>query len=273
MDRMSPPPLARILEMQMQDWRARQGAAEHALGLIQRALRQLQSRAQLSIDELCELLRSSDVNNLQALTRDMINQHITPQQEREWMTYWAHRSKKEVSQSQVNMDEARTTATAFRGCMERGIDPGAAEVQQLVERSRDVWRKNGTRERHLEQLEWNPEVTMAWFVMGRKLFARSVFPDDPAAAGKLDDYVRAARKASPSVRALEPVVEEAARLSVRKAPLKSAAALELAKEFARVTKAHELGPAEVMVRWVLAFGELEPPGRAGWEYLSRLVAR
>ena len=60
-----------------------------------------------------------------------------------------------------------TTAGVFRACMDRGVDPGDAEVQLLVEQSRAAWRKNGMRERHLEQLAWNPEVTKAWFALGR----------------------------------------------------------------------------------------------------------
>jgi hypothetical protein len=29
------------------------------------------------------------MTNLHAITRDLINQHITPEQERDWLTYWA----------------------------------------------------------------------------------------------------------------------------------------------------------------------------------------
>jgi hypothetical protein len=57
------------------------------------ALERLAANHLLSIDELCELARSADMN--QALRskafRELVNETITAEQEREYMTYWATR--------------------------------------------------------------------------------------------------------------------------------------------------------------------------------------
>src|SRR5690242_19293132 len=87
----APPALAAVLDMQLKNWAARRIAADRAIALIQSATARLHTRANLSIEELCELTRSTEMTNIQAVMREMINQHITPEQEREWLTYWAQR--------------------------------------------------------------------------------------------------------------------------------------------------------------------------------------
>src|SRR5262245_12791045 len=73
------PALAQVLDMQLKVWASRKLAADRAIGLICSALARLNSSAKLTLDELCELLRNAEMNNLQALTRELINQYITPE--------------------------------------------------------------------------------------------------------------------------------------------------------------------------------------------------
>jgi type VI secretion system Hcp family effector len=51
----TPPPLARVLQLQLQAWRTRKAAAEKGLELVQTALTRIESRHRLSVEEICNL--------------------------------------------------------------------------------------------------------------------------------------------------------------------------------------------------------------------------
>ncbi|HET7134024.1 MAG TPA: MerR family transcriptional regulator, partial [Gammaproteobacteria bacterium] len=55
----SPPALAAVLDMQLKTWAARRLAAERAVARLQAASARLRMRANLSVEELCELMRST----------------------------------------------------------------------------------------------------------------------------------------------------------------------------------------------------------------------
>src|SRR5688572_26497681 len=113
----SPPALVQVLDLQVRNWGARRMAADRTISLIQAAIVKLRSRADLSIDELCELTRSTEVNSMQAIIRELINQHITPAQEREWHTYWARRQPKDVLADEQEMQAFRVIAQEFLALM------------------------------------------------------------------------------------------------------------------------------------------------------------
>ena len=108
----SAPELAQILDMQLKVWAARRLAADRVIDQIHAAIARLRTRAPLSIDELCELLRNTEMSNLQAITREMINQHITPEQERDWLTYWAQRPA-DAAAGQALQAAARPTGSTI----------------------------------------------------------------------------------------------------------------------------------------------------------------
>ena len=146
------------------------------------------------------------MSNLQTITRELINQYITPEQEREWMTYWAQRPE-QAAEGQARFAAGKAIAEGFLAAMRRGDAPDSPEVQKWVKRSHDNWLKPGMRERQLEQFAWNPDVTRAWSALGSKLLARSVVPDDPDEAEKLQAYMLEARRESPPARAFRPLAE------------------------------------------------------------------
>jgi DNA-binding transcriptional MerR regulator len=267
----SPPALAQILDMQLKTWSARQLAARHAISAIHAALGRLRADTPLSLDELCELLRNSDMSNLQTITRELINQHITPEQERAWMTYWAERPE-QVAEGQARFATGKAIAEGFLVAMRRGEPVDSAEVQQWVKRSHDNWLKQGMRERQLEQLAWNPEVTRAWSALGSKILARSVVPDDPAEAERLQVYMLEARRESPPARAFRELTPEAARLRSAKAKATSPEVRALAKRYADICREHELGEPSVHARWIAAFGDFDDETRAMYRYLADIVA-
>ena len=118
----SQPELSQVLDMQIKVWASRKLAADRAIGQIRSALAHMATRAPLSIDELCELLRSSDMSNVQTITRELINQYSTPEQEREWLSYWAQRPE-EAADSQARFREWRAIAQEFLAVMRNGALP------------------------------------------------------------------------------------------------------------------------------------------------------
>lgn len=264
------PALTQILDMQLKVWAARRLAADRVIGQIHGAIARMHSRAPLTIDELCELLRNTEMTNLQAITRELINQHITPEQERDWLTYWAQRPK-DAEAGQALTAAARPMMEGFLRLMRAGAPPDSPEVQDLLVRTNQHWLKSGMRERQLEQLAWNREVTLAWFKLGGKLIARNVLPDDPEEAEKLQQYILEARRESPPARAFRPLAGEAGRLRASNAPPTSAEARALAKQYVEFCRVHDLGDASVHSRWIAAFAEFDDQMRANYEYLARIV--
>jgi hypothetical protein len=145
-------------------------------------------------------------------------------------------------------------------------------LQKWVKRSYDNWLKQGMRERQLEQFAWNPAVTRAWSALGSKLLARSVLPDDPLEAGKLQAYILRANRESPAALAFRPLAEDAARLRANRTSVSSAAARALAKRYAAVCNEHDLGDPSVHARWIAAFADFDAETRATYEYLAEIVS-
>jgi DNA-binding transcriptional MerR regulator len=266
----SPPALAQILDMQLKVWSSREMAARHAISAILAAIGRLQSGTPMSVDELCQLLRNSDMNNLQTISRELINELITPEQERAWMTYWADRPA-EAAEGRARLAAGKAIAEGFLAAMRKGEATDSPAVQQWVKRSHDNWLKQGMRERQLEQFAWNPDVTRAWTALGSKLLARSVVPDDPVEAGKLQAYILEASRESPPARAFRVLAGEAAQLRATKTPPSSTAARALAKRYAAVCQEHDLGDPSVHARWIAAFANFDAETRANYEYLAQIV--
>jgi DNA-binding transcriptional MerR regulator len=267
----SAPDLAQVLDLQLKVWASRKLAADQAIGQIHFALARLRSHARLTLDELCELLRNSDMTDMQTLTRELINQHITPEQEREWLGYWAQRPT-EAAASRELQAGARAITQEFLACMRQGLPADAAKVRLLVERSQENWLKGGMRERQLEQFEWNPEVSRAWFALGAKLMARSVVPDDADEAERLRLYILAARRAAPAAVAFRPLVTEAARLLANAESPTGAEARKLARRYAELCREHDLGDASVHARWIAAIVDCDTETRRNFEFLARIVS-
>jgi DNA-binding transcriptional MerR regulator len=268
----SPPVLEQVLDLQAKTWAARRVAAERAIGLIQSAIARLRTRADLSIDELCELMRKTEMGNMQSMLRELIDQHITPEQEREWMDYWARRDPAEVAHGQEQMDAFRKVADQFLAHLRDGERPDSAAVQALVERSNCAWLDSNLRQQQLAQLTWNPEVTRAWVKLGSKLLARSTVPDDAEEAARLERFMHEALHSSRGVRTFTPIVIEAMRLRDVGTRLNSREARQLALRYAQACRDEKVGDPVMHARWIVAFGEVDEASRAGWEYLAHLGA-
>ena len=267
----SPPVLAQVLDLQSKAWAARAIAAERAIALIQSAIARLRENSSLSVDELCELMRKTEMDNTKTVLRELIDQHITPEQEREWMAWWSRRSPQEVANGQQQMDAFRQIAERFLALMRAGASPESPEVQALAEASNRAWLDSDLRQQQLMQLDWNPEVTRAWFKLGSKLLSRSAAPADVEEARRLEIFMNEARRGLRSSRLLLPLALEAVRLRERGARLTDPESLKLAKQYASVCKQERLGDPALHARWIAAFAPNEET-RPGWEYLAHLSA-
>jgi DNA-binding transcriptional MerR regulator len=267
----SPPALVKVLDLQLRNWNARRMAADRAVALIQAAISRLKSHADLTVDELCRLLRNSEVSNMQSIIRELINQHITPQQEREWHTYWAQRQPNDVLESEEQRATFRAIAQELYALMKRGATPESEAVQEVQRRSQQAWLSSNMRERQLEQLAWNPEVTRAWVTLGRKLMARSASPDSAEDAERLEKFIIDARMASRSTQMLIPIVTEALRLRGLDTPPNHPEARALAERYAKVCQDEGAGDPVMHARWLSEFSQHEP-SKPAWEYLARISA-
>ena len=265
----APPALAQVLELQGRNWAARKMAADRAITMIQSALGRLKSSASLSVDELCRLLRSTEVNDMQSIVRELINQHITPEQEREWLTYWSQRHPRDVQDGQEEMVTFRAIAQDFHALMKRGAAPDSPEVQEVQERSHKAWLRSNLRQRQLEQLAWNPEVTRAWFALGGKLMARSAAPESADDAVQLEQFIHQARAASRSSKLLTPVVIEATRLRKAGASRGGAEVRRVVERYLEICRDEGVDDPALHARWIAAFGPNEVT-RAGWELLAEI---
>jgi len=245
----SPPPLERVLEMQLRACRARRDAAEKALGLVQAALATIESGRPLALEELCNLTRSMEMGNHQAIVRELINEQITPQEERAYMTWMAARPPDEIKALQEYGATTRPLFRSLQGLREKGIEPAAPEAQALITEWNTLAVRYGLRQFMTTLLEWNPAVAQKWLQVGERALSLSIASLKAAPDDGLWAYFGAAQQASPWHQALGQTADEAAKLVNSKVDPSSASALALADRLARICSDHSLGEPVVYTRW------------------------
>jgi DNA-binding transcriptional MerR regulator len=107
------PPLARALRMQLQACRARRDTADKAVGLVKTALAAIESGKQLSLDDLCNLTRSTE----------MENEHTRAQARAQFV-----RELERAKIAQAHSQFVGLLERAKRARKKRGDDDGAAEL-------------------------------------------------------------------------------------------------------------------------------------------------
>jgi hypothetical protein len=78
-----------------------------AIGVIQAALSRVSARETLSIEELCQLIRSIEMPSVQQVTRTLINEALTPEEERAWTTCYATLLPEEVAANREHFETSR----------------------------------------------------------------------------------------------------------------------------------------------------------------------
>jgi DNA-binding transcriptional MerR regulator len=277
----NPPSLLRILEVQAQAWRAKLAAAERALALTEEARRRLQGSQELSLDELCELVKSLDgarsttMQNAAAVMRDLINERITPEEERAWLTWWAQHPE-DAKKVTALKEEILALLQDVQALAENGADPTSPEAQRLVDRHRALLLEYGLAERGVRLLEWNAPVTEKWMSVGAEARVRDLLGSFGFSRAALE-FLRDARRASSAGREEISLVGDAKALVDSGADPASCAADEVVQRLERLCDEYGLGDAYVYARWAPhaalgnGLGPTEPCHEDEWRFLAHAV--
>jgi DNA-binding transcriptional MerR regulator len=275
----NPPPLARVLELQLETCSARRDAANKAVGLIKTALATIKSGKELSLENLCNLTRSMEMENQFTRLRtyrELINEAITPDEERAVVTWMASQPPEEIKARSEAAPAARAVLNSVREMRQNNVDPAAPEAQALAVRENEIALQYGLRKFAAAMFAWNAPLAEKWLQMNERA-ARSGKPADSAVSDEeLWNYFRAVQAASPWHRALEPIVDDAAKLAGKKTKPSAAAAQALADRLRQICADHALGDPLIYVRWACARQFRWPDEdiaqkRSGWTFLADAI--
>ena len=241
------PPLARVLQIQLRACSAKKAAAERALVLVRAALTTIGSGKPLSLEELCNLTRSMEMETEMdggkfAVVRGLINEKLTPEEERAHRNWVASRPSQELTAAQQSRPALQAALGSLQDLHERQVDPAAPEAQALIVQLKDVSGRYGLLKMQNARFEWNPSIGQKlWEVQARSYWIG--MKDDFAA------YLRAANAAAPWSEALTQVADEATKLVEQKAEPTSGPGQALAKHLALICSDHSLGDPLDYARW------------------------
>ena len=267
------PPIARVLQMQLRACNARKEAADKALGLVRTALATIESGRALSLDELCNLTRSMEMSHQHSIARELINQQITPDEERAYMTWMAARPAGEVKAMQEYGVAVRVLFRALQDLREKKVDPAGTEAQALIVEWNQLAVRHELRRFMTTLLEWNPAVGQKWLQVGERAMSRSMASQQSAPDDGLWAYFGAAQEASPWHQALRPVADEAAKLAESSVDASSAPATAVANRLRTICADHSLGDPLAYTRWagVMQFRKSADESarmKSAWAYLA-----
>lgn len=243
-----PPPLARVLHMQLRACNARKDAVERALVLVRAALATIGSGSPLSLEELCNLTRSMEMGaevddgNRMAVVRALINERMTPEEERAYSTWVASRPAEELRAVQEAGPVIKAMRRSLQDLQERKVDPTAPEAQALIGQLKDVSGRYGLLKFQNARFEWNSSIGQKlWEVEARVFWV-----------GMNDDfavYLRAANAAATWSKALMQITDEAAKLVEQKVDPTSEPGQALARHLALFCADHSLGDPLFYAQW------------------------
>jgi len=274
-----PPPLMRVLQLQLQICSARSEAADKAVGLVKTALTTIKTGKRLSLDDLCNLTRSMEMENQHGLFqafREQINEAITPEEERAVMTWMAARPPDEMNAIRQASPQVHALLRSLQDLREKEVDPAAPEAQALIARENELAVRYGLRNHTATLLEWNTPLALKWLRVGGRAVSRFMSSQSVAPDEGLTAYLHAALVASPWYRALEPIVDEAAVLVDEKAQPSAAPAQALVGRLQRICADYSLGDPLVHARWARATlfrwpTEDSPRKQAAWMFLASVI--
>jgi len=253
-----PPPLATLLQIQSELWRARRAAAERALTLLDQARDRLTSKPALSLEELCELFkgleanRNPDMHSTHLLIREVLNESISAEEERALNTWWAQHPG-DLAQVREHLTSVRPMFAELDRLAREEADPSSPEVQALVKRNSELLTLHGVRERTLRQLEWNPVVTLKVHAIGPRLTERkndSADREGPPVLGARGARFLAAASAAWEVQQdLNELIRDAKKLMAAHVDAGSAVAANLTERLGEVCRLGGFGDPFVYIQW------------------------
>jgi MerR family transcriptional regulator, thiopeptide resistance regulator len=270
------PPMVRILQMQLRACRARRDEADKALQLVQAALASIESGSPLTLEELCNLTRSMEMSSQHAIARKLINETITPDEERAYTTWMAARPPEEVKAMQEYGAAVQAVFRSLQDLREKKVEPAAPEPQALITEWNALAVRYGLRDFMTRLLEWNPVVAQKWLQVGERSLSRSMASGEAPPDDGLWSYFGAVQEASAWHRALRKTADEASKLVESGAESSSAPATALADHVARICSDYSLGDPLVYARWASAMQfrrstEENARLKGAWAYLASAI--
>jgi len=273
-----PPPLTRILELQLEMWRTRRRSADEVVQMIELALQKLRGRERLSTDELCALLRRGKIRRPAA--NDSPDGGLTFAEAREARAQSRAMPPQLVAAGAHLYHYARRTVLAeFRALLAQNVPPRSRAAQGLLSQLNALGMQHGFRRQFLLRAQLDPALARKLYVQANRTLEHAGLPagSEPD-KGALFDYIRRAREAARWWRSLTQVHALAQGLKERGADPGSAIAQELARRLTRVCATNALGDAYEYARWEAHFG-MRRKGkrwvfygaaqRAGWIFLAQ----
>ena len=127
------PALRMILQAQVEHWKTQKEVAERGQRIAEMALQRLQGNQSPSVDQLCELIRSNEMNNPTPAIDDLLRriQEMPAEQARPW----AEQHNEEINPrwSEEFQDAVRTLVDPeLERLMDAGAPAASPEVQKLI---------------------------------------------------------------------------------------------------------------------------------------------
>ena len=276
----NPPSLLRILRIHAESWRAKRAIADRALTLVQTVLERLSGHQAPSLAELCELIkglennRSIDMTSAAVLTRQLINENITPEEERAWLT-WLAEHPEDAAAIQEFTKKQKTLSEEARQLMEQGVDPASQAMQDILRRQNELIVQYGMRERNRRLRAWNSNTLHKWSGLGVKMQRLA----DAGRGVQLMNYWTEATKHSAWAKALRQVALEIREMTRTRSDPTSADFDGPVRRLREICAEHALGDALTFAQWRRFthniyepyFSATEDMFNAEWEFIQRAL--
>jgi DNA-binding transcriptional MerR regulator len=282
-----PPSLLQLLDIQANVWKEKLAGAQRALACVDAASRRLHHRHDLSVDNLCSLLKTLDdnwskgMNNTAFIMRDLINELITPDEERAWITWWT-KHPEDATATKVFNEEQNALFLRARGLSDQGVDPASPEAQKLLAEHDAILLRNRVRERTVRLLDWNSSVAYKFYALGAE--ARSRRAKDASGDGQppailaqsVADFLAAARKASPRTFIVKQILSDARAHLDRHTDPAAGETDDVVRRWRQLCSEHLLGDPYDAARCAPFLGRVNRVDTAElyepeWEFLARAI--
>jgi hypothetical protein len=272
--------LESVLRMQVDSLRSRRDMAEKALGVVEAALARVVSKQSLSVDELCALVSGLETSDRSVRNREVINQLLTAEEEREWLTWMSTHQRGRGESGRRFYEAYRAVAKQFVVLFERGAKPDGPEAQALIVKSNALMTTHSMREYSLELESWNAKVAEKWRAIGERIYYGD--PQTGESSAGLRQFTFRAWAAAPSTARLAAILERA-RACARAggaahggAARRDPSVARVIADFKALCQAYDLGDPVIFARWQASNSRnghtygLKPPADASemWEWLA-----
>lgn len=178
------------------------------------------------------------------LTRQLINENITPEEERAWLTWLAEHPEDTAAIREFTKNQ-KSLSDEARQLMEQGVDPASPAMQDLLRRQNTLLVQYGMRERNRRLRAWNSNTLQKWWGLGVKMQRLA----DEGRGMQLMDYWTEATKQSAWAQAFRQVVLEIRALMKTQSDPASAVFDGPIQRIREICAEHTLGDALTFAEW------------------------